>query len=376
MKDDSDVRFAIIGLGRLMEVIWHCLSGCFGGDDVAKRAIGTTADAADLARKRAFFGIPVQLADNLAALESNRPDIIFFAPPPSIAPGEIDATLRDYFVRLRRAQSPIPEIYAFPPMPPGKHYRDILGEDVLVANIIPNNVHRIGGRPVVDEGYYACTFSGDWPTASRQRLQRVFASQGAMVEVPPDKLVPMLGGTCTFFGLWHFVPVLTGLLQAHGMKVDHNQVGSHLRALCQQLGGFMPAHSAPAVRIAQAAPWLDGLLDSVARAWWEGVRRYFADIDFPPEATHTILTRGFDVILHTVQSEPREVLDHHAFGAATKGGVLEKAIHTFHQLIEPLFETGVKAGDTLDPTEFAAELTARVTRTAHIVGLHGLRLAG
>lgn len=375
MKEDSHVRFAVIGLGNLMEVIWHCISGCFGGEDLAQRAIATTADAANLARKRAFFAIPVQLEQNLAALEANRPDIIFFAPPPTIAPGEIDTTLRAYFTLLRRQQSALPEIYAFPPMPPGNHYRKILGEDVLVANIIPNNVHRIGGRPVVDEGYYACTFSGDWPDASRQRLQRVFASQGAMVEVPPDKLVPMLGGTCTIFGLWHFVPTLTELFQASGIHLDHNRVGGHLRALCQQLGGFVPATSEPAILIADVDPWLEGLLASVAKAWWDGVSRYFADIEFPPEATRMILTRGFDVILHTVQSEPREVLDHHAIGAATKGGVLEKAIHTFHRLIQPLLAMGVTAGDALDQAEFASALTAKVTETAHVVGQHGMKLA-
>lgn len=376
MKEDSQVRFSIIGLGNLMEVIWHCLAGCFGGPDLAQRAVATTADAADLERKRAFFGIPVQLAHNLEALQANRPDVIFFAPPPSVAPAEIDTTLRAYFDLLRRNGSPVPEIYAFPPMPPGDHYRRILGEDVLVANIIPNNVHRIAGRPVVDEGYYACSFSGHWPDASRRRLQRVFASQGAMVEVPPDQLVPMLGGTCTIFGLWHFVPVLTDLLHASGLGLDHNRVGGHLRALCQRRGGFVPADSEPALPIAGAPPWLDALLAAVARAWWDGVSRYYADIAFPPEAAGRILTRGFDVILHTVQSEPRDVLDHHAFGAATKGGVLEKAIHTFHELIRPLFASGVTAREALDPSEFAAALTARVAETAHVVGRHGMKLAG
>jgi hypothetical protein len=375
MKEDSHVRFTIIGLGNLMEVIWHCLTGCFGGENLADRAIATTADAANLEAKRAFFKIPVQLEKNLAALQANRPDIIFFAPPPTIAPGEIDTTLREYFARVRQEQLPIPEIYAFPPMPPGRQYREILGEDVLVANIIPNNVHRIGGQPIVDEGYYACSFSGDWPDASKKRLQRVFASQGAMVEVPPDKLVPMLGGTCTFFGLWHFVPVLAEILGRHGATLTHNQVGGHLRALCQQLGGFVPAHSEPAVLLDSTEPSRH-LLAAVSKAWWDGVARYYDDIDFPPEATEKILTRGFDVILHTVQSEPREVLDHHAFGAATKGGVLEKAIKTFDSLIKPLLVEAVAAGEKLNQAEFTAALTEKVTETAHIVGRHGMKLAG
>ena len=60
----------------------------------------------------------------------------------------------------------------------------------------------------------------------------------------------------------------------------------------------------------------------------------------------------------------------------TKGGVLEKALHTFDGLIKPLFAAGVTAGATLDQSEFTAALTAKVAETAHIVGRHGMKLAG
>ena len=87
-------------------------------------------------------------------------------------------------------------------MPPGQYYRDALGQDVLVCNIIPNNVSKVAGQPVKDEGYYVVSFASQWPAESKQRLKRIFASQGAFVEAPVDKLVPMLGGTCVFFSLW------------------------------------------------------------------------------------------------------------------------------------------------------------------------------
>ncbi len=374
MKLDSQVRFTIIGLGNLMEVIWHCFTQSLGGDDLAQRAVATTADENDIERKRDFFQIPVRVTGNLEVLKVNQPDIIFFAPPPTIAPGEIDTTLKAYFAWVRKQGLPLPEIYAFPPVPLGEYYRDILGTDVLVSNIIPNNVNQVAGKPIIDEGYYACTFSGDWAAESKERLQRIFVSQGAMVQVPTQKLVPMLGGTCAFFSLWQVVPVFTEILQSHGQRISHNQVGEHMRALCQNFSGYSPDKSTPASLLDLSEP-LSKLLEAVTRAWWDGVAQYYIDINLPAQATRAILERGFDVILHTTQCESRKTLDGHAIGAATKGGVLEKAIATFHSLTKPVLEKGAATVTAIDFSELQTELTGKVTETAHIVGQHGQKLA-
>ena len=375
MKPDSQVRFTIIGLGNLLQVIWHCFTQSLGGPDLDQRVVATTMDQPDLENKRRFFKVPVQLGRNLEALQANRPDIILFAPPPTVAPGEIETTLKPYFDRLREQNFSLPEIYAFPPMPPGRHYRRVLGPDVLVCNIIPNNVSQVAGQPIKDEGYYVVSFSGDWPSESKDRLKRIFSSQGAFVEVPPDKLVPMLGGTCTFFSLWQAVPVISEILKAHGHELDHNTVGEFMRARCQKLSGYAPEQSAPASPDRVQGP-AASLLATIIGAWRDGVERYYHEIDFPQQASSDIITRGFDVILHTTQCEPRKVLDDLSIGAATKGGVLEKAIATFHTLLKPVLEKGIGFLPQ-EPREGWRELLAdKVLETAHIVGRHGLKLAG
>ena len=97
---------------------------------------------------------------------------------------------------------------------------------------------------------------------------------------------------------------------------------------------------------------------------------------FPQQATSDIITRGFDVILHTTQREPRKVLDDLSIGAATKGGVLEKAIATFHTLLKPVLEEGIGFLPQEPRAGWRELLTAKVLETAHIVGRHGLKLAG
>ena len=72
----------------------------------------------------------------------------------------------------------------------------------------------------------------------------------------------------------------------------------------------------------------------------------------------------------------RKVLDDHAIGAATKGGVLEMGINTFHELTKPVLERGVAALADGLPQGWQDELEAKVLETARIVGAHALKLAG
>ena len=282
MKPDSQVRFTIIGLGNLLQVIWHCFTQSLGGPDLDQRVVATTMDQPDLENKRRFFKVPVQLGRNLEALQANRPDLILFAPPPTAAPGEIETTLKPYFDRLRE-QKPLPagDLRLSAHAARAATTAGVLGSDVLVCNIIPNNVSQVAGQPIKDEGYYVVGFSGDWPLESKDRLKRIFSSQGAFVEVPPDKLVPMLGGTCTFFSLWQAVPVISEILKTHGHELDHNTVGEFMRARCQKLSGYAPEQSAPASPDRIQGP-AASLLATIIGAWRDGVERYYHEIDFPP----------------------------------------------------------------------------------------------
>jgi hypothetical protein len=375
MKPDSELRLSIIGLGNLLEIIWPCFKNAIDSPDLAQRVLATTLDEPELRNKKRRFGIKVQLGNNLKALQENHPDIIAFAPPPEAAPKEIDSALADYFFELRQKGASLPEIYAFPPMPPGSYYQKVLGADVLVVNLIPNNVTKIAGRPVQDEGYYVAAFHGKWPKASQKRLQRIFASQGSMVQSPPELLVPMLGGTCGFFCLWEVVPQLAAMLNEKGYALDHNQVGGFLRGQCRELNDFKLESMRKYARFGMDKD-LALLLENVARAWLGGVGAYFKEIAFPFESARTILSQGFDLILHTTQCEPLEVLHNHAVGAATKGGVLEKAVAVFHEMVKPVLQKGVQTLPEVPDQAWQGELLAEVLKLCRTVGAHGKRLAG
>ena len=313
------MNLTMIGVGNLMEVIWPVIGRVVGGDDVAERLIGVTADDADIERKRSVFGFPILLHDNLGALRRNHPDVIMFAPPPTIAPQLIDTVLRAYYTERRADGGPLPVLYAFHPSRLGRPISMRWATDVLVVNMIPNNVTSIAGHPVVDEGHYTVTYAAPWPEERVRELRDLFAGQGAYVEVEPHQIVPMLGGLAVIGSLWDLLPVIADRLGG-----DHNHLGGYLRARVRDLTGFAPPRSTAVDDIAEPAG--AEYLASLARAWHDGIARYYEQTDLAPQAARTFLHRHLDLTLHTVQAEPREVLNELAVGAATKGGVLERAI--------------------------------------------------
>ena len=344
----------MIGVGNLMEVIWPIVDANVGGSDAASRFIGVTADVADIERKRAHFGFEILLDDNLLALRRNVPDIIMFSPPPTVAPELIESVLRPYYDERRGSGGELPELYAFPPVPAGAVYLDALGNDVRVVNIIPNNVTTIGGIPIVDEGFYVCTFASKWPEDRRTAVRSVFAGQGACVELAPGQLIEMLGGAATVSSLWYAMPAVADIVGA-----SHNHVGRLCRA---RLREQVTSGAAPS-----------DLLSAIIDGWHGGVRRYYAETDIEPGQTQILLDRGFDLTLHTIEKESRDVLAGHSVGAATKGGVLEKAIHTARDRLLPVIEDAHAGG--LDP-EWRERFAALVTETCRTVRDHGQTLAG
>lgn len=145
MKQDQNLRFVIIGMGYLMEYIAPCYSKLLG-DKKAEQMLGVTAEPQAVQTKAKATGIPVILNDNAGALRRMEPDIILFAPPPSLAAPLTESVLVPYFAECRAAGKELPMLFTFPPKPEGKYYQEQLGHDCKVVNILPNMISEICGR--------------------------------------------------------------------------------------------------------------------------------------------------------------------------------------------------------------------------------------
>ena len=375
MKKDRDLRITIIGLGNLMESIFPCIVETIDKENLFRQVNATTNDQPDLKRKQASLGISVILNDNMAALKKMEPDIIFFAPPPHIAPGIIRNELKNYFDYIRKGSAVLPEIFAFPPTPSGAFYEEILGKDILVVNILPHPVRVIGGKPLKDEGFYSRTFNRPWPQESTARVKRIFETMGDGIDLKPDEIVPMMGAWIMLEVLSEVVTTIADTIEEKGIPIGHKIVSKYMRAKAQQVLGRAGEQSGISGAERIEAP-LQLILDHVTLAWYEGIRNYFQDVNFPLELSMRILNLLMDFQLHILEAEDRQVVDKNTIMAATKGGVLEKGIHCYHQTIEAALKDAIKQMPEKSSEQWKDVLSSKVTEAAHTVRKHGMTLSG
>ena len=374
MKKDVDLRITIIGLGNLMEAIFPCIVETIGRENLCQQVNATTTDQPDLKRKQAVFGISVILNDNSAALKKMEPDIIFFAPPPHIAPHIIRNEFKNYFAYIRKKSAVLPEIYAFPPTPSGAFYEEILGKDILVVNILPHPVRVIGGKPLKDEGFYSRTFNRPWPPESTARLKRIFETMGDGIDLKPDEIVPMMGAWIMLEVLSEVVTTIADTIEEKGKPIGHRILSKYMRAKAQQVLRSGESSGISATERIEAP--LQLILDYVTLAWYEGIRNYFQEVNFPLELSMSILNLLMDFQLHILEVEDRQVVDKNTVMAATNGGVLQKGIHCYHQTIEATLKNAIKQMSEESTGQWKEVLSGKVTEAAHTVRQHGMTLSG
>ncbi len=118
------------------------------------------------------------------------------------------------------------------------------------------------------------------------------------------------------------------------------------------------------------------ILDNVTLAWYEGIRNYFQEVNFPLELSMSILNLLMDFQLHILEVEDRDVVDKNTVMAATKGGVLEKGIHCYHQTIETTLKEEIKQMPEKSTEQWKQLLSGKVKEAAHTVRKHGMTLSG
>lgn len=328
MKADQDLKIVIIGLGYLMEYIAPCYQKILG-ENLARNAVGVTADAADVERKEKAIGIRVILNDNMKALREMEPDFIFFAPPPSVAPGLTDAVLVPYFQELRRAGKQIPTLYVFPPNPVGKFYMDKLGGDLKIVNILPNMIQEIAGRNVTKAGFTMITFPDDqdnWKPEDLDFLRRFWAPLGNVVFLNPAQVKAALSVSCSnqmLSEIFYDVADTSG-------GVTASQLGEAARAYHLQKRNYRPAADLES-RLDAVTPEMLEAVKKLTFHAYEGTVKFLEQKGFPEALAYEIQNMNYDLNLRKVQLMTRRDLARATRKHATRGGVLECACISYTQ---------------------------------------------
>lgn len=334
MKPYKDTKIVIIGFGFLMGYLEPCYTHLVGTEQVKEQIVAVTADEATLNQKRELYPFPILLNDNKRALEEMKPDIIFFAPPPTVAPGLARDVLKPYYDARRAAGETLPDLYAFPPSPQGKFYLDLLGADIHVCNILPNMMREINGISLNGaEGNSNITIpaEGPWPEENLRRLEEVFSPIGSVVYVPTENVLDMLASLCVI----EVVPLmLYNLADATGLNAQ--DLASAMRGYHQQIHNYHPKGCTPcAIDAVPESPGL--LLKQIRQEWMDAMTEFLIQVGMSRETAEKILVSNLDLKLHCCQLQDRAKTEDDLRNHATKGGVAERARKCYELLLEPMF---------------------------------------
>lgn len=325
MKAICEMKIVMIGMGYLMEYIAPCYQALLG-DGLADRAIGITADREGMERRQNATGVPIIMDDSLGALRRMRPDLVFFAPPPSLAADLTEKVLRVYYDEVRDAKEELPLLFAFPPKPEGAYYKEMLGRDIKVVNILPNMIREIAGRPSAEAGFTMVTLPDDhgWSREELSFLTGFWAPLGQVVFLSPDEVKTALAVSCSNQMLTEVLLDMEGQLNKNNLNVTISQLAEAARAyLLDQLEYAAPQ---PVKSSAQAvAPELLEAVKKVAYHAYQGTTRFMLEKGFDRGKACQIQRMNYDLNLRKAQLMEKADLRRATRQHATRGGVLECA---------------------------------------------------
>lgn len=330
MKEDKNLKVTIIGLGNLAESLFYYLEQLIGSENYLTHINATTADVETLEKKRNQYGISILLENNVEALKLLQPDIIFFSPPPSVAPRIIQKELTIYFEFVRQKNLPLPDIYAFPPVPVAEFYQTILGNDVQVVTILPNDVREIGSKRLVGEGVTFCVFPSKWKQESYNRLKRFLTPFGEISKFKTAEILPILSTRVLTTAYAQIVLKTTELVQNKlkdtQITVSHNEIAK----IFQKIFLNHKDNKIDSNQLENSTGFDDitvKSLETIVITWYSGILEYTREQNFPHEKADFIVSSMLNLILQLSANVPKENLNDLLFISATKGGLLETCLN-------------------------------------------------
>ena len=339
MKKISESKVVVIGLGFLMEYIHPCFKNALK-DAVKDNIIGVTADEKDLQGKMDRLGYKVLLNDNAKALDEMKPDVIFFAPPPTLAKELTETVLVPYYKQVRENGDDIPTLFAFPPSPAGKYYMDTLGNDLQVINIIPNMMTKAGNENIANERCNLITYplEANWPKEDKDKVAEFFAPFGDCLNCTPSNILHVLSTEIATHPLTELCDVAARKFNEKGIACDYKDVASVLRALHQKNTGYKAKNTNNCSLDDLKDKKCVALLEKVLTSWYNGLHDYISENGLTDDEATFFLNPLFDIYFHITQITSREDIVAKAKKDATKGGMLELCMQSYYGVIEPLLD--------------------------------------
>lgn len=330
-KQYETKKIVIIGMGFLMQYIAPCYQNFIPKKRRNAQILGTTAEP-DLEKVKEVsqkVGFPILKGHNLEALTCTRPDLILFAVPTALAERVAEEEVAPYYAKLRACKEELPDFYAFTPKPVGSDYVRILGEDIAIANIIPNMFTQVGGKDITEEGRILVALAKEGKTWTKEKqdcLRAFFAPLGPVVMLSPKEQPAILAS-------FSAGRVITDILfdTAEILKLPVEALASCVRAYFGEQFAFKAPASEGSSEVSFAAvpEAYREICKAISLGWIEGVLCGVKKEGITQEQIKETTLPLYDLRIHMLQMTDRVKIEQDMRKHASKGGVFEHACHIY-----------------------------------------------
>ena len=364
-------KITIIGFGNLMQSLFLGIREFVGQENLSTHINATTADQNIDTRKKLEkkFGIKLYFQNNFLALQNLQPDLILFAPPPNIAPALIKSDLKEYVQHLRRQNLPLPDIIAFPPIPPGSYYQEILGEDIRICTMLPNDIREIGGVSLYHEGHHFCTFSSFWPIINYERIYQFSIRFGEMIDIPPKEVLPLLITRVVVTSLTYFTISLQNM-EIPIISIDKKKSILSITKIWENHFQLICRNDSKEGQYKRSSSKM--ILEEIFSSFYYGMFEYMKSQSLDTANYQTIVNKMIDLTFRLMKNSHEKELTKNIITAATKGGLLEHCMRFYDVKIFPRL-TKLRLVEDLNQI-FYNELLVEFTQLCNAILNHGKKL--
>lgn len=377
MKEKKIPEILLLGTGYLAEYLIPCYRKVLG-DLLPEHMTGIKGSRQGLEERRKIFPFPVQVLGTQQVLEQKRPDLILLAVKPEQVDSIVRSQLLPYYEKCRAEGRSLPVLYSFAPDPPVDYFYNVLGEDILEANLLPNMIDEINGVHVAETGVSFVSFrhGHPWPEEKRQEALDFLKPTGTVVETAGEKAVDLLAVKVASHVMYEFNYIFHERMEKRGIPMPYSSSAGTMREIHH---GY---YTGPGTEL---LPWGGNPADTAClpflqiliASWYDGIVEYARTAGIPEETAARMAGGTMEIHLMTVQHSSREKLEQNTRNHATKGGVLEKCILTFQEKGWALVQNGLEAylSGSL-PSDFAGRVQETAVCVTRAVAEHGRTLGG
>ena len=265
------------------------------------------------------------------------PTILIVAVPPTVSVDSAKTILLPYYNTLRAASQPLPDLYSFTPTPDENWYANLLGNDVSIVKILPNIFTDVHGIDITSVGINTISTTPAFKHSSRRALlDLLLTPYGKTVSLSASQALIFLAGKITSHVCCEACFCIHEAAQKAGLSVTLNDIGKAFQYAQRSFTKFFD-DPVPSLRRNDLLPSaLLEFMQHFSDTWFGGLHDFTTSMPVCVSDEEALSLDVYSYALNTIAIavKTKEELEQDTKNAATKGGILERGVEYFYEVIE------------------------------------------